>query len=185
MTEAVAVVQPDAESAPDPDESVPVEPPRTEVNDSSGPVHTGTGDQLNDIKYYLDRPRKPRIRDITQERLRQLSTSFVPPSGFERAAGVLSEPDGLVILSGAVGAGRSTAGLMLLYAGMAPNTVVRFVEPDLEKSAARADWRIFDGADIRQNDRLFLDLSEAAGESFTEQQAYLQELQSALIEPRA
>ncbi|WP_405060377.1 ATP-binding protein [Kribbella sp. NBC_01505] len=180
MTEAVAVAQPDlaqpAVRQPD------VEPPRTEVNDSSGPVHTGTGNQLNDIRLYLNRSRKPRTRDITQHTLRQLWSSFVPPAGFDRAARVLAAPDGLVILSGAVGTGRSTAGLMLLYADIAPDTVVRFVAADLEKSAVEAERRIFEGTDVRENDRLVLDLSEADGESFGELQDYLHALQPALRE---
>ncbi|MFI5733674.1 hypothetical protein ACIA49_26400 [Kribbella sp. NPDC051587] len=182
MTAAIEVAQPEAVPPLDPASS---EPPRTEVNDSSGPVHTGTGDQLNDIRYYLDRPRKPRTRDITQDRLRELWRSFVLPAGFERAARVLAAPEGLVILSGAVGTGRSTAGLMLLLADIAPDTVVRFVAPDLEKSAVEAERRIFEGADVRENDRLVLDLSEADGDAFGELQDYLHALQPALRERQA
>ncbi|GAA1695817.1 hypothetical protein GCM10009745_47160 [Kribbella yunnanensis] len=185
MTELVVAAQPDAERPSAPADSTPPEAPRTEVNDSKGPIHTGTGDQLNDIRYYEQRPRKPRTWDFSQDKLEQRWKSFVPPPGFDRAAGILADRDGLVILSGAVGTGRSTAGLMLLRAGMAPGTAVRFVAPDLEKSAAEAERRIFEGSDVRDDDRLMLDLSDVDGEAFGELQDYLQALQSALLQRQA
>ncbi|GAA0615192.1 hypothetical protein HPO96_25675 [Kribbella sandramycini] len=162
-----------------------VEPPRTEVNHSDGPIHTGTGNQLNDIRYYESRPRKPRVTSVTPASLRELADRFVAPPGFQRAATVLARSDGLVILSGAAGTGRNAAALMLLRTGITADTVVRFISPDRETSAVAVERRIFEAEDVRDDDRLVLDLSEADGESFAELQDYLPALQPALEQRRA
>ncbi|HZX09193.1 hypothetical protein [Kribbella sp.] len=162
-----------------------VEAPGTQINQPSGPVNTGTGDQLNDVKNYFERPRKARTWEVTPGRLHQLWATFVQPAGFHDAAEILAQRDGLVILAGATGSGRHTAGLMLLSADIAPETVVRLVPPDLEPVAVQAERRMFDGSDVRDDDRLLLDLSEADAESFTELQSYLHALQPELDRHRA
>ncbi|GAA2809155.1 hypothetical protein [Kribbella solani] len=157
----------------------------TQVNESSGPIHAGTGDQLNDITYFLNLPREARTREITSIQLRRLWGCFVQPPNFDRAAAQLAQPEGLVILDGPTGTGRRTAGLMLLSVGITPDLAVRFIPPELELHAARAERRIFEGKDVRDGDRLLLDLSEVAADTFAEQQSTLHDLQSALVRRRA
>jgi hypothetical protein len=183
MTEIVESVR--ADSA-DPVNADPVnDRVGTEINDSSGPIHAGSGDQLNDINVYLDRQRKARTWEITPVRLEQLRDRFVSPPNLTRAADLLAQPEGLVILSGVAGTGRGTAGLMLLSASGTPGTAVRLVPPDLEPRATQAGRRIFEGSDVREDDRLLLDLSEVDAASFIELQDYLHALQHALLQRRA
>jgi hypothetical protein len=157
----------------------------TEINQPTGPIHTGSGNQLNDIKLLLKPERKARAGDVGPTQLQRLRQCFVTPPNFERAAKLLAEPDGLVILSGAANTGRRTAGLILLSAGTTGDTNVRFIPPEPELQAAQAERRIFGREDIRDADRLLLDLSEVNADLFAEQQSCLHELLPALLDRRA
>ncbi|MGZ0152694.1 hypothetical protein ACXJJ3_36945 [Kribbella sp. WER1] len=177
--------QPIASPGPLDDGANPDAKATTEINNSSGPVHAGSGSQLNDIKYLFNRPREARTTAVSPVELRKLRSYFVPPPNFSRAAEVLAQPEGLVILNGVPDSGRRTAGLMLLSDGIPPDSTVRFIPPELELHATQAERRMFAGKDVRDGDRLLLDLSEVDADSFREQQACIHDLQAALLACKA
>ncbi|MEU8224933.1 hypothetical protein [Kribbella sp. NPDC048915] len=178
---AAAVPAPATRSTDVPPEATPADRAATEVNQPTGPIHTGSGNQL---LFHYPR-REARANDLAPSQLQRLWRCFVTPPNFDRAAKLLAEPEGVVILSGAANSGRRTAGLMLLSAGITPATAVRFVPPEPELQAAQVERRIFGAGDVRADDRLLFDLSEVDANLFAEQQSCLHELLPALLSRQA
>lgn len=128
-------------------------PPGTWVFDPHGPIHAGTGTQINyNISDSARDARYKSPRDVAEDQLLWLWQRFVHPGGFGEARRLL-QATGTVLLDGAPGSGRTSAARVLLYElrrdadafhELLPNEERPFLDPSL----------------VGNGDRMLLDLSE-------------------------
>ncbi|MGX7825837.1 hypothetical protein ACTG9Q_12155 [Actinokineospora sp. 24-640] len=131
------------------------------VTDPQGPVHFG--DQIYLSPDMTDRfaDQVPRRRPVSEDRLNQLARRFEPPTGpdYEYARARLTQP-GAVAISGEVGSGRHTAGLMLLHhsgSGASSFQELALADDGTLEPEART---------VQEGERLLLDLSGARPAEF-------------------
>ncbi|WP_055587995.1 nSTAND3 domain-containing NTPase [Peterkaempfera griseoplana] len=129
------------------------DPITTHLHDARGPVHAGSGPQIN----FVLRDRQGRNpRAVADEQIRWLHQRFVPPQGFSNALETLKR-EGIVLLDGEPGSGRSAAALMLLR-GMQRHTEATFQEVDTRSDEPTGAPRL-DPEAVGDRARLLLDLS--------------------------
>lgn len=132
----------------------------TDISDAGGPIHTGSGNQINEI-YHMSfveaQHRRTRTGLWSTTHLDWLEQRFVEPSGFERASAALDERNA-ILLRGMPGSGRRTAALMLLRRQtLKRSPAARFRELFPARVDGDPEW---DAEDlIESNDRLLLDLT--------------------------
>ncbi|MEV7924303.1 MULTISPECIES: hypothetical protein [unclassified Kitasatospora] len=130
------------------------------VNDSQGPLHSGSGPQYNfwHTTATSDRLVRTGTNPLViahQHRLR-LSRWFVPPDRYGTAVERLATPGSVVLLDGPEGSGRRAAATMLLHQLDLP--AGRFEELSVEREES--------GLDIAPDDRFLLDLSSTPDDAY-------------------
>lgn len=133
----------------------------TFVSGSSGPHHSGSGDQYISILLTADARRPPRVDPLSQEQLSWLADRFAAPPGFAEICQRLVDTR-VVLLTGEAGSGARSTALMLLRRAAAHDALLHEVfdvdEPD--KPA-------LDTSAIEPKRHLFLDLSEISDDRYT------------------
>lgn len=126
------------------------------IGRSHGPVHSGSGDQLNfqilDAAYLRLGARGTDPRKVAADDLDRLHQRFVHPRRFSQARARLGE-SGTVALTGRPGAGRRTAALMLLHE-VCDGAAVHEIDPSYEDDGPALETEA-----VGERDSLLLDLS--------------------------
>ncbi|MFF3754359.1 ABC transporter substrate-binding protein [Streptomyces sp. NPDC002018] len=151
------------------------------INEARSAVHSGDGPQVN---VYLEaassrlrEQARRRPRTIAKDERARLYQRFVPPTHFQQARKVLNAHHA-VLLSGRPGSGLRAAALMLLHE--LPEAEDSLHElPDTRDDESSSSP--FDTADIRDGDRLLLDLSQADETRYIEVQNQLSDFREQLI----
>jgi hypothetical protein len=155
------------------------------LNDVYGP--TNIGDNNTQIGYlsYISARLKPPPQRLPQpiDHLRRLADRFVAPPGFDSALGAIRAEGSTVVLSGPPGSGRTAAAQMLVFQSWSgtkgrPHALEpqqpdegssRYIDPDL----------------IEHEDGMWLDLSDADSQLWTQIQKELPALHDRVQERKA
>lgn len=154
----------------------------TELRESHGPTHTGTGDQYN-ITYKefvreVLQDSSPTPRPVLSEQLAWLRARFEPPPNFGHARDLLACGHTTLVLHGSRGSGRHSAARVLLCPARGSGALLRQLSADL----GAADGPVLDPEQVADGDRLLLDLSEVDPTAFHAYQRDLPGLMARLPE---
>lgn len=156
---------------------------QTEISDSTGPVHSGIGNQFNFLPEDLHRllARALEARWIAKDDVTWLKRRFRPPLRLGDAREQLTGEARTVLLDGNPGSGRRSAALMLLR-GLA-GTDGTFKElPDIPDHPGE---RVLDSGLVDEGDRLLLDLSHSDENAFRARLAELSSFRTAVLDREA
>lgn len=158
------------------------EPIGTRIGGSTGPVHSGTGDQHNyhfTIDTSLGDTGGHTPRRIAEDQLRWLRQRFVDPPGMGRARRLLSDT-GTAILDAHPGSGRTAAARVLLHELHRDTGIFRELRPDEEEEPDLKDPGL-----VGAGDRLILDLADASVARWKQTTADLPALRQSVREQQA
>ncbi|MFD1547317.1 hypothetical protein [Nonomuraea guangzhouensis] len=154
----------------------------SQVNATTAPTHTGSGDQTN---YFIQVAAKSlktaNPRRVSRDYLDWLDPRFVPPSRFGDAQQRF-ENSGMVVVSGDSGSGRRTAALMLLssWQGGPETGTIRELPDSIEELNETEDISSWE-----DGDRILVDLSAADPSEYKSVQERLSSYRAQLPDHRA
>ncbi|MFI9232893.1 hypothetical protein [Streptomyces rimosus] len=152
----------------------------TALGDSSGPLHSGTGDQYVIIGAPPPGTSRRPPRDAAREELFHLHRRFVFPPGFVQARTRLSDYHA-VLITGPVGSGRSAAARELLYEHQTGRNS-RFIRlPDRVEEKQDILHPDF----VQNEDLMLLDLTAAGPEVLDRAQREMPEFRAVVKEKNA
>jgi hypothetical protein len=151
----------------------------TSVSDSSGPMHSGSGNQYVTINNDQRDRGKRSHRRVADDQLARLRRVLVAPAGMGSARTRLSQT-GTVILDGEPGSGRTATASVLLREHHEDKGVFRDLLPGEEGELPLSDPGL-----VGSGDQLLLDLSAADTKRWTAASADLSALRKAVHEQNA
>lgn len=162
-----------------------IEAVNTAIGESTGPVNSGNGNQINILDHRsLRRTSTPAPALISEAQRHRLAARFVRPNGFTDACSAITQENNgrTVILAGQPGDGVRSAAIMVLHENSGTGHRFRNLDTDQpsDKESPRLNPEVF-----QQGDRMLLDMSRMESDQFDTVQRQLESFRTCVAEKDA